>query len=58
MIVSISRQLLVILPLAFILKITLGLDYVWYSMVTAEVVGALMCFFMYRSVKKNVLDKI
>ena len=58
MIVSISRQLLVILPLAFILKITLGLDYVWYSMVTAEVVGALMCFFMYRSVKKNILDKI
>lgn len=58
MIVSISRQLLVILPLAFILKITLGLGYVWYSMVTAEVVGALMCFFMYRSVKKNILDKI
>lgn len=58
MIVSISRQLLVILPLAFILKITLGLNYVWYSMATAEVVGALMCFLMYRSVKKNVLDKI
>ncbi len=58
MIVSISRQLVVILPLAFILKNLFGLEYVWFSMCIAEVVGALMCLFMYRNIKKNVLDKM
>lgn len=58
MIVSISRQLVVILPLALILKLLFGLEYVWFSMTTAEVVGSVMCMLMYRSVKKNVLNKI
>ena len=58
MIVSIARQLVVILPLAFILKRLFGLSYVWYSMTTAEVVGALLCFIMYINTKKTVLKKI
>lgn len=58
MIVSISRQLAVILPLAYILKSLFGLEYVWFSMTSAEVVGSLMCMLMYRSVRKNVLNKI
>ena len=58
MIVSISRQIVIILPLAFLLKVFLGLDFVWYSMVTAEVVGSLMCFFMYNNIKKKILRDI
>ncbi len=58
MIVSISRQLVVILPVALLLKIFLGLEYVWFAMTAAEVVGSVMCLFMYRSVKKNILNKM
>lgn len=58
MIVSIARQLVVILPLAFILKKFFGLQYVWYSMITAEVVGALISFSMYINVRKTILNKI
>ncbi len=58
MIVSIARQLVVILPLAFILKRFWGIQYVWYAMTTAEVVGALLCFIMYINTKKTVLNKI
>lgn len=58
MIVSISRQLIIILPLALILKLTFGLGAVWFSMTTAEVIGALMCFIMYKSLKKKVLDEM
>ena len=58
MIVSIARQLVIILPLAFILKTFFGLEFVWFAMITAEIVGAVMCFIMYRKVKKNLLDKI
>lgn len=58
MIVSISRQLIIILPLAFILKRLFGLEYVWFSMLAAEVVGATMCFVMYAYVKKKVLNKM
>ncbi len=58
MIVSISRQLVIILPLAFILKRSLGLGAVWFSMTTAEVAGSILCLIMYRNIKKKVLDKI
>jgi len=58
MIVSIARQLVIILPLAFILKMLFGLEYVWFAMVTAEVIGAIMCFVLYGNVKKSVLNKI
>lgn len=58
MIVSISRQLAVILPLALILKLLFGLDYVWFSMPAAEVVGAVMSILMYKNVRKTIIDKI
>ena len=58
MIVSIARQLVVILPLAYILKQFFGLEYVWYSMLAAELVGALLCIAMYVNVKKTVLKPI
>lgn len=58
MIVSISRQLVVILPLAFILKMLFGLEYVWFAMTTAEIVGAVMCLIMYAGVKKKILDRM
>ena len=58
MIVSIARQLVVILPLAYILKQFFGLEYVWYSMLAAELVGALLSIAMYVNVKKTVLKPI
>lgn len=58
MIVSISRQIIIILPLAFLLKLFLGLDFVWFSMLTAEVVGSIMCFIMYNNIKKKILSQI
>lgn len=58
MIVSISRQLLIILPVAFLLKILFGTEYVWWAMFIAEVVGCIMSVLMYVNVKKKILDKV
>lgn len=58
MIVSIARQLAIILPLALILKLLFGLEYVWFAMTTAEIAGSLMCFIMHKIIKKNVLKNI
>ncbi len=58
MIVSIARQLVIILPVAFIIKILFGFEYVWWSMLIAEVVGCAVSTVMYKYARKNILNKI
>lgn len=58
MIVSIARQLVIILPLAFLIKMLFGTGYVWWAMTTAEVVGCAVSVTMYIIVKKKILEKI
>lgn len=58
MIVSILRQLLIVLPAAFIIKMLFGLDFVWLSLTTAEIVGAAVCVVMYTHVYRNTIKPL
>jgi len=53
MLMSFARQIIVILPVAFIFAKTLGLDAVWFAYPIAEVVSVVMCVFML----KRIIDK-
>ena len=53
MIMSFARQIVVILPVAFIFAKLFGLDAVWYSYQIAEIVSVVICVFML----KRIIDK-
>lgn len=53
MIMSFARQIVVILPVAFIFAKLFGLDAVWYSYPIAEIVSVVICVFML----KRIIDK-
>ena len=53
MLMSFARQIVIILPVAFIFAKTLGLNAVWFSYPIAELVSVVMCVFML----KRIIDK-
>ena len=55
MIMSITRQLAVLLPVAYILAHTVGLDAVWYAFPIAEVFCLILSIFMLRHTYRNVI---
>ncbi len=59
---SFLRQIIVLLPSAYILASTLGLDYVWYSFVIAEIISFLYTLIMYKRIYdrriKTLFDEI
>ena len=48
MIMSLSRQIIVLIPAAYLLATFLGLDAVWYAFVIAEAVSLVVCIFLLR----------
>lgn len=50
MLMSFARQIIVILPVAFIFAKTLGLNAVWYSYPIAEIVSVVMSIFMLKRI--------
>ena len=58
MIISITRQLAVILPSAFILKKLFGFPAVWASIPIAEAVATVICVGLYYKVCRKKLDSI
>ena len=54
---SLSRQLIILIPLAYILPVFIGLDGVWYSMAASDFISAFMTwpilFFFLRKFKNN-----
>ncbi len=62
MIVSITRQLVVLVPSAFLLSLTGNPTLVWWSFPIAEVASLIMCLIMlkrtYTSVIKNIPDNV
>jgi len=53
--VSLCRQLLAILPIAYVLAISLGLDAVWFAYPAAELVSlSLTLFYFSRTYKRNI----
>ena len=49
-IISVTRQLAVILPSAFLLKLFLGYPWVWFSLPLAEIVATVMCAIFYKTI--------
>jgi len=54
LIISLVRQLIVLLPAAYILSLFGNVNYVWFSFPIAEIVSATFAFFFFRKVKKNL----
>ena len=58
MIMSVARQLFVLLPAAYLLSLTGKLDLVWLSFPLAEIASLAVCIFYLVRVNKNVISKI
>ncbi len=58
LIVSILRQLVVILPAAFILGRLFGVNAVWWAFPIAEVVSTIVNIFLFRKIYKDKIDPL
>ena len=58
MIISIARQLLVLLPAAYLLSLAGNVDYVWWSFPIAELVSLGMTVFFLIRINRNVIRHI
>ena len=54
--ISIVRQLVVILPAAYLLAQLGNIDYVWFSFTLAEVVGLVMSILYTRKIRREIID--
>lgn len=58
MITSIMRQIVVLIPVAYLLSLLGNVDYVWWTFFIAELMSATATTFFFFKMKKNVIDKI
>ncbi len=58
LILSFSRQIILLLPLAFVLSMVGGLDAIWYSFPISEVIAGVVLVFWLRHTLKNVFYKM
>ena len=56
--ISLIRQLVVIVPCAYLFAKIGGVDMVWWAFPLAEVVGVTMSLLYTRSIKKNIISKM
>lgn len=56
--ISIARQLVVLLPVAIILSITVGVDSVWFAFPIAEVASLLVASLFFFDLKRNDFKKL
>ncbi len=56
--ISLVRQLVVIIPCAFIFAKIGGVDMVWWAFPLAEIAGVTMSLLYTRSIKKNIISKM
>lgn len=58
LLMSLCRQLIVLLPAAWLLSQTGNVDAVWWSFPIAELVSVAICLSLYRHVDKTMLQKL
>jgi len=58
MITSIMRQLVVLIPAAYLLSLLGNVDLVWWAFPIAEIMSAAATTFYYFRIRKNIIDKI
>lgn len=58
LIISVVRQLIVILPVAYLFAKFVGLDAVWFAFPISEIVSVVMCLLMYRHMYQQKLKNL
>ncbi|MBR4079969.1 MAG: MATE family efflux transporter [Christensenellaceae bacterium] len=58
LIMSLARQIIVLVPAAFILSRVGGLDLVWYAFPIAEIMSATVVILGLRNISRNILSKL
>lgn len=58
MVTSIMRQLVVLLPAAYLLSLIGSVTYVWFAFPIAEIMSAAVTIFYFFRIKKTIIDKI
>ena len=58
MIVSIARQLVILLPAAYLLSLTGNVDNVWWSFPIAELICLVCCIFFFKYMYKKIISKL
>lgn len=56
LIVSACRQLVVILPVSYLLAMTFGLTIVWWSFPIAEIVSLILCLLLFKKIYKDKIS--
>ncbi|MBQ9519648.1 MAG: MATE family efflux transporter [Firmicutes bacterium] len=56
--VSFARQLIVLVPVAFLLSLTQKVSNVWFAFVLAEVISITLCAFAFKHIYKTLISKI
>lgn len=58
LIINLSRQIIISLPLIFILKGILGINSVWVSFVIAEIITTMIAIMLFRKINKKIIENI
>ena len=58
MLMSLIRQLIVLVPFAYLFGYTLGYSYVWWAIPLAEAVSSSVAVFGWFYIKRKILDKM
>lgn len=57
LLLTITRQIIVLLPIAYLLNRTNNVNSVWFSFVIAEITGVLLLFLLFKKTWKESIDK-
>ena len=58
LIVNISRKIIIVLPLIFLLRNVIGISAIWVSFTIAEIITMVIAIFLFKNIKKNIIEKI
>ena len=58
LIINLSRNIIIALPLIFILKGILGIYSIWISFTISEIITMIIAILLYKRINKNVIEKI
>ena len=58
LIVSVARQLIVLVPVAFLLSLSGNLSLIWIAFPIAEVASLAVTLVMYRRINKKIISKL
>lgn len=58
LIVNISRKIIIVLPLIFLLRNILGMYAIWISFTIAEVITMVVAMVLYKKININIIEKI